>query len=144
MYHFFSRYLLTTYCVLGTFLRVGDILLNRRKIAVLKELRFHLGVSEGESDNGPEIQGGDMVYLKLIRTKNGKIKTRLEVLEIRQVSVLGWGQGEHTPGKGNSQCKFTKARTCPTCVNSSLGVSRVVGPKCTKEKKDYQKIKSER
>lgn len=55
MYHFFSRYLLTTYCVLGTFLRVGDILLNRRKIAILKELRFHLGVSEGESDNGREI-----------------------------------------------------------------------------------------
>lgn len=43
-----------------------------------------------------------MVYLKLIRTKNGKIKARLEVLEIWQVSVLGWGRGNTLQVKGTA------------------------------------------
>lgn len=54
-YHFCSSYLLNTCCVLGTFLSVGHILVNRGKIAVLKELRFHLAVGNGESDNGHEM-----------------------------------------------------------------------------------------
>lgn len=53
--HVFNRYLLNTYCILGAFLSIGDIWTNRRKMIVLRELRFHMHVGYGESDNGHEL-----------------------------------------------------------------------------------------